>query len=118
MMKYNTLIIFVFIFFATYLSAAAQTLCSQSIDIQNVLNEGTERSFELKLKSANEFSGQLVEIEGKEQTVVQSFSGNGNTNQVFKNLKNSYYRVILEFKNEEKFLCKKKIFTVDLTDSQ
>jgi hypothetical protein len=117
-MKYNILVIFVFIYVIACISSEAQTLCQQKIDIQNQKKEGSNSSFELKLKSTDTFSGQLIEIGENGQSVVQTFSGQGDTQQSFKNLKNSYYRVILEFQNEEKFLCKRKIFTVDLTDSQ
>ncbi len=117
-MKLNTLIILAFTFGIGSLAAQAQIPCTQKFEIQNLKKSNGKGSFDLKLESKDIYSGQLVEIKGTDQSLIQIFSGEGDLKQAFKNLKNSYYRVILEFKNEPKFLCKKRVLTVDLTDSK
>lgn len=117
MRNLNRLTFLVFIVASACLSAQAQTTCTQKIEIQNVKKTAEKGSFELKLRSSDLYDGQLIEISEKGESVVETFSGSGNLSQTFKNLKNSYYRVVLEFKNEPKFLCKRKILTIDLTDT-
>ena len=117
-MKLNALIILILTLGLTYQTTQAQTLCSQKSQISDVKKAGDKSSFELKLSSSDIYSGKLVEINGTDQTVIQTFSGHGNLEKAFKNLKESQYRIILDFKNETKFLCKQKTLMIDLIDTQ
>lgn len=117
MAKLNTLIILVLTIVLPTLLAEAQTACSQKFEIDNIKGSNDKIRFDLKIQSKDIYSGQLVETVNTNQQVVQTFSGQGDQRHTFKNLKNSYYRVILEFKNEPKFLCKERVLMVDLTDS-
>jgi len=117
-MKLNALIVLLFIFTLTTQTIQAQTGCGQKIEISDVKKANDNSSFDLKLTYAGSYTGKLVEMNDGNETVIQSFSGQGNLKKTFKNLKKSEYRIILDFKNETAFLCKQKMRIIDLTDTQ
>ncbi len=74
---------------------------------------------ELKVQAQGTFKVQLMEITSVHQKLIESLSGNGTKSFSFTNLlKGNYYRVVVEFDNEEKFLCKRKVEDIDLTDKE
>jgi hypothetical protein len=117
-MKLNLLITLLLILSLTSKTTQAQTVCTQKIEIKDVKKAGDKSSFELKLSSNEAFTGKLVEITPSDPVEIQTFNGQGNLKKTFINLKESQYRIILEFRNETKFLCKQKIFSIDLTDNK
>ncbi len=99
------------------LFSGAYAQCSQKIELKRVKDATAETHGEFSLKVKGDYSGQLILTDGIEQKEVKSFSGTGSSSIALINLVKDYsYKVVLEFKNEEKFLCKRKVVLIPVTD--
>lgn len=103
------------------LSMGAFAQCTQKIDLHKTkkANVATHGEFDLRIKS-NGYTAQLVQIDGIKESVVKSFNGSGGTaTTMLTGLSKNYsYKVIVEFRGEEEFLCKRKVVFIPVTDSQ
>ncbi len=99
----------------------AQAQCAQTIDLKRTKKAdfATHGEFDLKIKSDG-FTARLVQIDGINESIVKNYSGAGGTvTNVLTGLSNLYaYKVVVEFRGEEKFLCKRKVVLIPVTDSQ
>jgi hypothetical protein len=96
----------------------AYAQCSQKIELTRTKDANAETYGEFNLKIKGDYSGQLILIDGTVQKEVKSFSGTGiSTISLTKLLKDYSYKVVLEFRNEEKFLCKTKVVLIPVTDA-
>lgn len=95
------------------LFTAGYAQCSQKITLVRVKDADAKTHGEFNLKVKGDYSGQLVLTDGEGQREVKSFSGTGTSSVSLTKLSNDYsYKVILEFRNEEKFLCKRKVVLI------
>lgn len=103
------------------LSLGVHAQCTQKIDLQKTkkADGATYGEFDLRIKS-NGFTAELIQIDGINESVVKRFNGSGGTagNALTGLSKNYAYKVIVEFRGEEKFLCKRKVVLIPVTDSQ
>lgn len=118
----NRTLTFIGILVFTQLPGNLLAQCSQRIEISNVVadQDRTNGTFDLKVVAKGLFNGQLVSIEGTHQVLVKSFSGSGEEFFSFAELnpdKEIFYRVIIEFEGEEKFLCKRRVKDIVITDT-
>lgn len=103
------------------LSMSIYAQCSQKIDLHKTRKSdvATHGEFNLQIKSTG-FTADLIQIDGIKESVVKNFKGSGGTEiNVLTGLSKNYaYKVVVEFRNEEKFLCKRKVVLIPVTDSQ
>lgn len=106
-----------FLAFALAMNANAQ--CSQKLELKKVYSRGNVGELVLNVNTNSAFTASLLEMgDGANKTIVTR-TGTGSQTVDFKNIKaSSYYKIIVEFEGEEKFLCKTKVFTnIRLTDN-
>jgi hypothetical protein len=103
------------------LSMGTYAQCAQKIDVERTkkADGATLGEFALKIKSDG-FKAELIQIDGINESVIKKFSGSGlAVTNTLTGLSNRYaYKVVVEFKGEEKFLCKRKVVLIPVTDSQ
>lgn len=76
-------------------------------------------AFDLSVMAPGSYEGQLFQINGTVELVVDSFKGSGNKEFSFKELglgQEETYRVVVEFDGEDAFLCHRKVLDVDFTN--
>ena len=105
-----------------HLSIDVLAQCNQRIEVSKIVTDEQEGriDFELKVEADQIYKGQVVKIEGIDQVVIKSFSGSGHASFAFKALainEDSFYRVIIEYEGEERFLCKRRVKDI-LTDTK
>ena len=92
--------------------------CPQKIKVGTLKtdNEGKGK-IDVNIQNAGPFNGKLVKITGTTQTTVQSFTGVGTKDFSFSSLSldSDFYRIVVDFTSESKFLCKSKTIDVDIT---
>lgn len=112
-----TLLLLIFCFSpGQALSQCPQRLGAKGIKVNKDAQAG---SFNLSVIAPGSYKGQLLQINGTVELVVNSFNGTGNKNFSFKELELSQeeiYRVVVEFDGEEVFLCKRKVLDIDFTN--
>ena len=106
-----------------HLSGDLLAQCNQRIEVSKIVTDEqqTRLDFDLKVEAQQAYNGQLVRIEGTDQVLIRSFSGSGEASFTFNDLamnKNSFYRVIIEYEGEEKFLCKRRVKDIVITDTK
>jgi hypothetical protein len=77
-------------------------------------------SIKINVNSDKPFTVTLLELRGIEESTVKTEPRNSTSEVLFTNLNaDAYYKIVVDFANEEKFLCKQKIFTnIRLTDKK
>lgn len=121
MKSYSALIITALLSFLLWDSGQAYAQCQQRLSLDNVLidKSANKGSFELKVIASANYSGQLIQLLGPDESLITSFSGNGTKEFDFKNLalgEDGLFRVVVEFEGEDSFLCKKKMLDVEFTN--
>ena len=104
-----------------YGDLAAQ--CKQRIEVSNIVadNEKSQVDFDIRVIADESYTGQLFRIEGTLQTEVTSFSGSSERSFTFSDLQSNneiFYRVIIEYTGEEKFLCRRRVKDILITDTK
>jgi hypothetical protein len=111
-----------FLVFTTIFCGYASAQCSQKIHFDKIMSSstnGTDGKINLKIESSGPYTVQLVELKDTEESVIKSQAGSLSQSMEFDRLRvNSVYKIIVEFQNEEKFFCKKKVITnIRLTEN-
>ena len=84
-------------------------------------NEKSQVDFDIRVIADESYTGQLFRIEGTLQTEVTSFSGSSERSFTFSDLQSNneiFYRVIIEYTGEEKFLCRRRVKDILITDTK
>ena len=100
-----------------------QAQCSQKVEVSNVVTDDrkTQASFDVKVIANEVYNGQILKIDGTRQSVFKSFSGSGERSFSFEDLapgNDMFYRVVIEYAREEKFLCKRRVTDIAITDTK
>jgi hypothetical protein len=97
----------------------AYAQCSQKIELIRVKDADTEIHGEFNLKIKGHYNGQLILTDGIVQKEVKNFTGTGTSTISLTKLSKDYsYKVVLEFRDEEKFLCKRKVVLIPVSDAK
>lgn len=116
-----TFAIGVLVFMHLYGDLTAQ--CAQKIEVSGVIFDEarTRASVEIRIIADEAYEGQLLRIDGTHQTLTRTFSGSGEQSFSFSDLdinNEVFYRVVIEYTGEEKFLCKRRVKDILLTDTK
>jgi hypothetical protein len=117
----NPIITIVLVLISVHLYRDVLAQCNHRITITNVDadKKKADGQFDLKVVSGGSFKGQLIRIEGTNESTIGSFSGSGAKSFTFSQLNFSreiFYRVGIEFEGEEKLLCKRQVKDIVITD--
>lgn len=96
--------------------------CSQRIEISNIVRDDNQSkaNFDVKVIAQTTYSGQLFRIDGTNEVLIRTFSGSGERLFSFQDLKmteDGFYRLVIEYAGEDKFLCKRRVKDVVVTDT-
>ena len=87
--------------------------CAQKIELIRTSEATPETHGEFTLKIKGDYAGQLIMKDGVAEKAVKSFNGTGTSSIKLTKLSTDHlYQVVVEFKNEEKFLCKRKVVLI------
>ena len=116
------LVAFATLFAVLQFEADLLAQCSQRIEISNITVDQKQSSakFDLKVIAQTTYHGQLYRIDETNEVLIQSFSGSGERLFSFDNLqfgKDGFYRVVIEYAGEDKFLCKRRVKDIVVTDT-
>jgi hypothetical protein len=100
-----------FVFFTLCISTVCFAQCQSSVKVirakKSTVNKG---EVVVEIVSNGNYTGQLIYFKGIERIVVQNFSGQTTQRLQFKDLSAELvYRIEVQFKSENDFLCQKKI---------
>lgn len=110
------IILLALFFWADPADALAQ--CPQRIatkDVKIDKNSGSG-SFKLEVNSGSGYQGEVIQLNGINQSSIETFRGNGSSEFTFSNLELSgevWYRAVIEFNGEDGILCRKRYIDVD-----
>jgi hypothetical protein len=117
--KRSITIVVILIFMHLYGGLLAQ--CNDKIKITEVVadQEKATGQFDVTVVAEGSFKGQLISIEGTNEVIAESFWGTGAKSFTFAELnlsKINFYRVVIEFADEQKFLCKRRVKDIVIPD--
>jgi len=117
MIDYKILIILLFALLLFLGEAGAQTVCPQKVKVSDIKTSVDKGGFRVEIQAPGAFDVQVIDMGSEDPRLLQVFSGFEAIERSFVDLAKSRYRIVIEYRNEDKFLCKKKSYNVDLTDS-
>jgi hypothetical protein len=111
--KYLTILLLLILFYVDAREAKAQCTNGLALVKKEVSGKG-EGHLKIKVDAKSHFTGRLIEIESNDgiNLVKENFSGTGAGIFSFKHLNSNKaynYKIEVDFLDEDKFLCKKKV---------